>query len=85
MKQNNHSIWDWLGFIFGCTVCTVILVYIIGGLILRIPTTPDNVQIRLSFVDLVKYLSGVITGIISMKVVGTTPNKKQDNDTTKNE
>jgi hypothetical protein len=82
MKSN--KIWEWLGFIFGCTVCAVILVYVLGGLILRIPITPDNAQIRLSFVDLIKYIAGVITGIISAKVVGNA-NTNNDNNTTKNE
>ena len=75
MSNSKYTIWELLGFIFGCTVCAILLVNVIGMLVLRIPTTPENAGVRNSLIDLLKYIAGAIIGIISAKVVG---NNKTD-------
>lgn len=75
MKNNSYNIWELLAFIFGCTVCAILLVNVIGMFILKIPTTADNAGVRNSLVDLLKYIAGAIIGIISAKVVGNNSNQ----------
>ena len=67
--KNSYNIWELLCFIFGCTVCAILLVNVIGVFIMKIPTTPENTQIRASLVDLLKYIAGAVIGIASAKVV----------------
>lgn len=79
MRKAKYNIWELLCFIFGCTVCAVLLINVLGALVLNIPTTAINQQIRLQLIDLLKYIAGAIIGIASAKVVG------KKNDTHENE
>ncbi len=73
--KNSYTIWELLGFIFGCTVCAILLVNVIGMFVLKIPSTPDNAGVRNSLIDLLKYIAGAIIGIISAKVLNKTNDK----------
>ena len=73
--NRGFTIWELLGFIFGCTVCAILLVNGFGIFILKIPTTPENAGIRASLMDLLKYIAGAVIGIVSAKVVGKNENK----------
>lgn len=75
MRNANYNIWELLCFIFGCTVCAILLVNVIGMFVLKIPTTPENEGVRNSLIDLLKYIAGAVIGIISAKVVGKNENK----------
>lgn len=75
--KRNFTIFELLCFIFGCTVCAILLVNVLGVMILKIPTTPENAALRSQLVDLMKYIAGAIIGICSAKVVG---NNQKSND-----
>jgi hypothetical protein len=76
-----YSIWELLCFIMGITVCTVILVYVLGAIILKgQATNPDNLQLRLQMIDLLKFMAGAVIGIASTKVVGSNPYRKNEDE-----
>jgi hypothetical protein len=66
MKGSN--IWAILTFIFGCTVCVVLIANQFGALILKIPTNADNIELRLRLADILNTICGFVMGIVAAKL-----------------
>ncbi len=66
--KKEYSIYDLLVFIFGCTICFILIANTAGWIILRIPTTKENEAIRTQFADIIKVISGSLMTIIVYKV-----------------
>lgn len=73
--KSNFNVFELLCFIFGCTVCAVLLVNVVGVMLLKIPTTPENAALRSQLVDLLKYIAGAVIGICSAKVTNNNDRK----------
>jgi len=70
MGDNKFTIWELLIFITGCTVCAILLTNVLAIVILKIPSTPENKDIRAQLIDMLKYIEGAVMGIASAKIVG---------------
>ena len=73
--NKGYSIWELLCFIFGCTVCAILLVNVVAMMIFKIPTTAENSALRMGLIDLLKYISGAVIGIASAKVINKNSDK----------
>ena len=64
------------------TVCFVIAVSTVGAMLLKIPTTPENSQIRLELIDLMKTMSGgamaILAGIVTAAIQFVLNKKKEE-------
>ena len=67
MKQQ-YNLYDWLVFIIGITVCLILLINIISIVVLKIPTTADNLPIRSKLADILNGLIGSLLTIVGAKL-----------------
>lgn len=67
MQKRKPSLYEWLLFIVGCSLCLFILTEVI--IMALIPTNPDNVEIRKQMMSIINFLSGGIMGILSTKLL----------------
>lgn len=77
MKRSKYTIWELLVFIFGCTVCTVLLAISFAIIISGEPTTAANLQVRVELLNFLKYITCTIMGIVSAIVV-VNQNERKD-------
>ena len=62
-----YNAWELVIIIFSVTICMILLTNVIGVFVLKIPTNPDNKELRLKMADLLNTISSSILTIVAMK------------------
>jgi len=62
-----YNVWELVIIIFSVTICMILLTNVIGIFLMKIPTNPDNKELRLKMADLVNTISSSVLTIVAMK------------------
>ena len=74
--KREYSIYDLLLFIFGCTVCLVIILTVGGVIIFKLPTTAENTKVREAIIGILSIIAGSVLTILGQKLGAMIKNDK---------
>ena len=66
--KKDYNIYDLLLFIFGCTVCLVIILVVGGIVIFKVPSTVENTKVREAILGIVGIIAGGVLTILGQKL-----------------
>ena len=73
--KNNFTAWEWIAIIFAVVVGYSIMVIFTGIGFLKIPTTPENMELRKQIIAMVNNISVGLLAICAGKILN---NKNSD-------
>jgi len=70
-----YNAWELVIVIFSVTICMILLMNVIGIFLMKIPTNPDNKELRLKMADLLNTIASSVLTIVAMKFKDQINNK----------
>jgi len=74
--KNPFTAWEWIAIIFAVVVGYVIIIMFTGIIFSKVPTTPQNEDIRKQLIEMVQNIAIGLMAITAGKILNS--NKKDD-------